>query len=174
MKAIETEYDGYKFRSRLEARWAVVFNAAKIKYQYEPEGFILSDGTKYLPDFYLPEIARRIGKECEENNKGLFVEVKGDLTKEDRNKIELFEQPILVVGDIPKQCNYSNWQDDIFFNYITIDGDNYAPRFMLNKSTNEFELWGYDNIPYEEYDMFAIEDCFDKARKARFEYGERP
>lgn len=27
MKAIETEYNGYKFRSRLEARWAVFFDA---------------------------------------------------------------------------------------------------------------------------------------------------
>lgn len=55
MKAIETEYNGYKFRSRLEARWAVFFDAAGIKYEYEPEGFELEDGTKYLPDFYLPE-----------------------------------------------------------------------------------------------------------------------
>ena len=27
IKAIETEYNGYKFRSRLEARWAVFFDA---------------------------------------------------------------------------------------------------------------------------------------------------
>lgn len=55
IKAIETEYDGYKFRSRLEARWAVFFNAAKIHYDYEPEGYEIGDGEKYLPDFYLPQ-----------------------------------------------------------------------------------------------------------------------
>lgn len=54
IKAIETEYNGYRFRSRLEARWAVFFDAARIAYEYEPEGFELIDGTKYLPDFYLP------------------------------------------------------------------------------------------------------------------------
>lgn len=54
VKPIETEYNGYRFRSRLEARWAVFFDAAGIPYQYEPEGFVLSDGTYYLPDFYLP------------------------------------------------------------------------------------------------------------------------
>lgn len=56
--AIETYYNGYKFRSRLEARWAVFFDSAGIKYQYEPEGFTVDDGYKkyfYLPDFYLPE-----------------------------------------------------------------------------------------------------------------------
>ncbi len=38
IKAIDTVYNGYKFRSRLEARWAVFFDAAGIKYEYEPEG----------------------------------------------------------------------------------------------------------------------------------------
>jgi hypothetical protein len=52
---IETVYNGHKFRSRLEARWAVFFDAAKIRYEYEPEGFINSDGERYLPDFYLPD-----------------------------------------------------------------------------------------------------------------------
>ena len=56
MKAIETIYNGYRFRSRLEARWAVFFDEMGIKYEYEPEGFELSDGTRYLPDFYLPEL----------------------------------------------------------------------------------------------------------------------
>ena len=51
IKAIETEYNGYKFRSRLEARWAVFFDALGIKYEYEPEGFKLPSGQEYLPDF---------------------------------------------------------------------------------------------------------------------------
>lgn len=54
LKAIETVYGGYRFRSRLEARWAVFFDVCEIPYQYEPEGFVLDDGTCYLPDFYLP------------------------------------------------------------------------------------------------------------------------
>lgn len=55
IKAIQTEYKGYKFRSRLEARWAVFFDAAGIKWEYEPQGFECEDGTRYLPDFYLPD-----------------------------------------------------------------------------------------------------------------------
>jgi hypothetical protein len=59
IKPIETVYNGYKFRSRLEARWAVFFDTAGIRYEYEREGFDL--GTRagrarwYLPDFWLPE-----------------------------------------------------------------------------------------------------------------------
>lgn len=54
LKAIETEYKGYLFRSRLEARWAVFFDTLGIEYEYEPEGFELGDGMRYLPDFWLP------------------------------------------------------------------------------------------------------------------------
>lgn len=55
VKAITTYYNGYKFRSRLEARWAVFFDAAGIRYEYEPEGLKLPNGLCYLPDFYLPD-----------------------------------------------------------------------------------------------------------------------
>ncbi|HUH58002.1 MAG TPA: hypothetical protein VL020_05770 [Pseudomonadales bacterium] len=55
IKAIQTQYKGYHFRSRLEARWAVFFDALGISWEYEMEGFELSTGERYLPDFYLPE-----------------------------------------------------------------------------------------------------------------------
>ena len=54
MKAIETVYKGYRFRSRLEARWAVFFDALGIEWEYEIEGFELANGMRYLPDFWLP------------------------------------------------------------------------------------------------------------------------
>ena len=63
IRAIETEYKGYRFRSRLEARWAVCFDELDIPWRYELEGFELGR-YRYLPDFYLPEMA-------------LWVEIKG-------------------------------------------------------------------------------------------------
>lgn len=57
MKAIETKYAGCRFRSRLEARWAVVFDHLRINWQYEAEGFEFDDGTHYLPDFWFPELS---------------------------------------------------------------------------------------------------------------------
>ena len=55
IKPIETEFNGDRFRSKLEAQWAVVFNDLGIRYEYEPDGFELEDGTRYLPDFYFPD-----------------------------------------------------------------------------------------------------------------------
>ncbi len=56
IKAIETKYKGCRFRSRLEARYAVLFDALGIEWHYEPEGFELEHYGRYLPDFYLPQI----------------------------------------------------------------------------------------------------------------------
>lgn len=67
IKAIETSYRGYKFRSRLEARWAVFFDALGIKWDYEPEGFELPGGVRYLPDFFFQGNGHR----------GPWVEIKG-------------------------------------------------------------------------------------------------
>src|SRR6516164_4732245 len=56
IKAIETKYGGYKFRSRLEARWAVAFDEWELPWEYEPEGYNVataSGNVRYLPDFWL-------------------------------------------------------------------------------------------------------------------------
>lgn len=76
LQPIETVYDGYRFRSRLEARWAVFFNTLGIRWEYEKEGYNLS-GMRYLPDFWLPD------QQC-------FVEIKGEEpTREEANKARL-------------------------------------------------------------------------------------
>lgn len=54
--AIETEYKGYRFRSRTEARWAVFFDTLGIRWEYELQGYRVGvRQVKYLPDFYMPE-----------------------------------------------------------------------------------------------------------------------
>lgn len=53
IRAIETEWNGYRFRSRTEARWAVFMDCLSVAYEYEVQGFELG-GTRYLPDFWLP------------------------------------------------------------------------------------------------------------------------
>jgi hypothetical protein len=46
IKSIETRYAGVTFRSRLEAKWAAVFDMLHWKWTYEPDDF---DG--WIPDF---------------------------------------------------------------------------------------------------------------------------
>jgi hypothetical protein len=54
IKAIDTKYANHLFRSRLEARYAVYFDALNVKWVYEHEGFDFG-GERYLPDFYFPK-----------------------------------------------------------------------------------------------------------------------
>ncbi len=70
IKPIQTSYKGHLFRSRLEARWAVFFDALEMEWQYEPEGYELPNGERYLPDFFLR--GGEVGKPY-----GPWLEVKG-------------------------------------------------------------------------------------------------
>lgn len=95
IKAIETEYKGHLMRSRLEARWAVFFDALGINWLYEPQGFELPSGERYLPDFQLPD-------------HDMWVEVKGseELVRDDEAKLaeaahNLEGNGLLMLGPIP-------------------------------------------------------------------------
>jgi len=55
IQAVPSVYGGVEFRSRLEARWAVFFDAIGVEWYYEFEGYKLRSGW-YLPDFYLPSV----------------------------------------------------------------------------------------------------------------------
>jgi hypothetical protein len=90
---IETSYGGCRFRSRLEARWAVFFDHLRIKWEYEPQGYLIN-GRPYLPDFVLPEM-------------NTVVEVKGD---HERLDVELLANALdsknswlfaLILGPVP-------------------------------------------------------------------------
>lgn len=103
IKAIDTEYNGMLFRSRLEARWAVFFDVAGIKYEYEPEGFE-HDGIKYLPDFYLPDM-------------DVYVEVKPDRPGMEEDILKCYKmiywggplKAIIFLGNIPGPCKEGAW-----------------------------------------------------------------
>jgi len=100
---IETEYAGCRFRSRLEARWAVFFDALGIRWSYEDQGYELPSG-RYLPDFRLLDA-----------HPDLWAEVKGvfghkEFIRLARAAIELpgtSEKPtriipkLLILGEIP-------------------------------------------------------------------------
>lgn len=145
VKAIETVYKGYRFRSRLEARWAVFFDAAGIQYRYETEGFKTESGDMYLPDFYLPEYR-------------MYAEVKGD-EEQYRNDlpriIKFLEgenatiKRLIVLGNIPysKESGGIYWfpvmyyhplEDRIVREYKTIIwfDRGYNARFVLDWATN--------------------------------------
>ena len=194
LKAIQTKYKGYLFRSRLEARWAVFFDACGVAWEYEPEGYDLGGGLYYLPDFLLHGV---VGRDAGD----LFVEVKGQMTEIDALKIRRFVElgmpddgtigksrtATLIVGNIP--CGETmreieefvedeayavtghNWPTK--FNFETIDGDYFAAHPGINHQ-GKFELFGDDSSYLCEMNKRATERAYRIARQARFEHGEMP
>lgn len=186
VKAIETEYKGYRFRSRLEARWAVFFDAIGAEWEYEPEGFMLEDGTLYLPDFLLHGVR---GRGVRYNNSGdIYVEIKGVMTDEDLHKIEMFPMPIIVFGRIPdaEWCEgvwsdgkpYAYWRFDFhfhtdnewYYNLEFSEGDNYWTEPKAAKGGGL--VLDYPDDPYDYVDNNLTAKAYEAARKARFEHGE--
>jgi hypothetical protein len=106
IKAIETKYGGYHFRSRLEARWAVFFDALGVEWKYEHEGFDLGDFGYYLPDFWLPDFK-------------WFIEVKGTqqmIYEGEPSPMEKAEKLFIDSGnacifffDIPRHAASQEW-----------------------------------------------------------------
>ena len=178
MKAIETKYNGYRFRSRLEARWAVFFDELGIEYQYEPEGYNLGSIGWYLPDFYLPSLE-------------IYCEAKGpEPTHEEMVKCikiqEGMNQKCVILRDIPNlygKTKFSNlilkfteekWHDykaeTCLFNICEECG--HLGLFSLDYSWREYSFCPICGKA-SEYNG-GIEDAYDKARQARFEHGEHP
>ncbi len=148
LKAIETSYKGYRFRSRKEARFAVFLDALCIKYRYEPEGFDLGNGVYYLPDFWLPDYE-------------LWVEIKGvEPTDDEIVKAALLaqqsKQPAAIFwGD------FSLDEGDTFYCYEDGEGVFYS---FTNKGvwevlTGTRSPWGNE----------LLERANEAARGARFD-----
>jgi hypothetical protein len=160
IRAIETVYRGYRFRSRTEARWAVFFDALGLKWEYEVEGFELPSG-RYLPDFRLhPELPTR----------GVWFEVKGVVpTASEINFLtELTDAQVdttAIIG-IGAPCSSKVMLRTPFCDEHRHQS---APwqRCALLKAILLADL-----LPFEKPSINRIRKAALSARSARFEFGE--
>lgn len=185
---IETVYRGCRFRSRLEARWAVFFDAAGIRWEYEPEGFALSSRA-YLPDFWLPrskafleikprldgllwaeqiaEIKPALMELADKSGHEVFLVVGSPALKEHTDDGMNFDEWPSIVGFAPgkgicsaelRQCQYCG---NVAF--VRLIG---SMRCECRKGEFKDDLYS----PYEWPPRILAAN--KKARAARFEYGE--
>lgn len=147
MKAIDTHYQGHRFRSRLEARWAVTFDKLGVQWQYEIQGYELEHritgepGTfNYLPDFYLPAL-------------GLWVEVKGELDVAGYRRLlnaaaalsapdgGCGDRDVVVLGPI---SNYAIWPPRV------------PVRLHMHKGDLSASPWLPDTSAYDRHDLTGV------------------
>lgn len=179
MKPIQSNYKGYRFRSRLEARWAVFLDALGMTWSYEHEGFELGDGLLYLPDFFVQEW------DC-------WIEIKGakpsdeEFLKCARLAVGSKKLVLLIAGN-PAVTEY----DITLFNSEEPERDGSSGwEFGEGRYCGE-EIWlvsddmgafTLNSVPQERDAKpplsgtwaSSIVYALDKARQARFEHGEAP
>jgi hypothetical protein len=168
IRAIDTRYAGHRFRSRLEARWAVFFDALGITWQYEPQGYELSDGTLYLPDFFLPGFHNR--------ERGIWVEVKpedGHFGKAWRFSKEIGTDMLLAAGLPSTGIFYLVAGREVAQDGSDLDDPdavNFYGRYLPGGShAKEYRLFIQSEV---DMGCPTVQRAAARAASARFEFGE--
>jgi hypothetical protein len=190
--AIETVYKSYRFRSRLEARWAVFFDALGIAWEYEKEGYKLPNGECYLPDFWLPEM--RVHGEnpltwARYNKPGVWVEIKGEeATAQEKQRCEqlsgLTQMPVvLFMKGLPHKSYVENSGYGLLFHPEQEDNIvgwmqcvNHSSHLKIACQYDDRHPW--IDCPFCGAGSFTSDNtpqllaAYAAARSARFEFGE--
>lgn len=182
MKAIETEYKGYKMRSRLEAKWAMVFDLLDLPWHYEPEGFTTDDGN-YLPDFYLDNIGWiEIKPRDFEDDKRHYAFAKG--LNEQQNFFVIRGDPGVEDAPLYEVTMLSPFWDNPFYfcecptcGVIDIQYDGRSARnkhkpdceiLRLRKENKGHPVWGRTDDKVYNFSSPRLTKAFDTARTFRF------
>lgn len=97
-----TVYNGIQFRSKLEAKTAQALDIFGMPWQYEPQGYKLTNGLWYKPDFWLPQAHQ-------------FIECKGEMKEIDSAKIVGLvsdtSRPVIVLSYENAMLCMKYWDD---------------------------------------------------------------
>ncbi|MBN6054558.1 hypothetical protein JYK22_21630, partial [Nonomuraea sp. RK-328] len=189
IKPIETHYKGCRFRSRLEARWALFFDHIGARWDYEPQGFTIN-GRPYLPDFLLVDCGTWVEvKGCEEDLDHKLMRDAALQLPAVKGRGEAGPR-LLLLGSIPEPPNAGDWG---WLGFRPLDvGDGELDVFgdwwgfgQYDKNLRPWALYGTSTAPPADFDddnwltpaldpdESGVPDAYRAARSARFEHGER-
>lgn len=144
VRVIETTYHGVTYRSRLEARWAVFFDALHLHHEYEAEAF--TDGNRsYLPDFHVPSLKTFF--ECKPEYPGL------EEVERARIAGEATEHRVIIVCGPPTapERHHFEYPGLASYDYLEING----PHYLAHPGWDNYYAWcecpdcGVVGIEYE-------------------------
>ncbi len=192
LKAIETQYNGRLFRSRLEARWAVFFDSLGVNYEYEHDGFELAHGDWYLPDFWIPisdfyiEIKPKGYKELDLDGYVDTLIKNAKMVGSQQSEFALRSSFVLFGNPWPEEYELVGYIkgdpiDDaqfvrklIFAECRRCDGLCY---YIVDNEANELGWGNIGNHTCDDHDRWPllegsqIQAAYKAARSARFEHG---
>lgn len=182
MKAIETQFKGYRFRSRTEARWAVFFETMGFRWTYEEEGFELPKTGRYLPDFkiILPSEAVfycEVQSEAEDDHETTEVDKLREFAAES-------DRRVLHLTGIPDHRAYHQFIPGFvagltmaFFQdydpWIRTVDDYWLQSLDMDEKTGRMKWTHTEHGLGKSFGRLYVE-AVAAARGARFEHGEKP
>jgi hypothetical protein len=160
IKAIDTKYKGYRFRSRLEVRWAIYLDSIGIQWVFEPEGYELGNGIRYLPDLWLPELK-------------MFAEVKPEngFNEKAIHKIKLLVLgtgfDCILLDGIPEIRSYKKWGADGFQDVLLFPHPEEKRLYRCAEEMDE------NQIEMDSPEIFAhLKRSVEASLSSRFEFEE--
>ena len=143
IQAIETTYEGIKYRSRNEARWGVFFSCLGLDFEYEPEGYEIIHNNKkirYAPDFLI--------RKQHEFDQNLYVEIKPSankeiiITKDDEAKVFAFgrHEPITTLGSVGDYMNEIGCPSGSNYEYLSPYSKDFNPLCEDHTDANGKEI----------------------------------
>lgn len=177
IKPIETKYAGCRFRSRTEARWCVFWDHLGIRWEYEPQGYVI-DGRPYLPDFWLPELQTwaEVKGSDQDNFEGEHVDLCRGLADSEGH-------PVLLLIGTPEARMYNrikpgqppnSFTAAFFLDYgpqIEV-ADQYWFQLVDNRPSDGALIFTGDDRSIGKALGRGFLDAITAARSARFEHGE--
>jgi hypothetical protein len=187
IKAIETQYKGYRFRSRLEARWAVFFDALDIKWEYEKEGYALKP-YKFSESAWM--------NNYREQMKGADNDLLSTVKELTRKFKEISSQTIFYLPDfwLPEIQSFAEVKPDDWKNMSLIElekamrlvNETKYPLLMCGEFSGCIRAMGPSGV-FESglrVEFLNFHPCMERSKKleeaiiaaksARFEHGEKP
>lgn len=163
-KAQPVIYKGIQFRSKMEARLAVLLDEFNADWEYEP---IQEDG--YTPDFRIKNVEKVLecrGFKCDKSD--LYVEVKYALFKGNARQLENFAEKhhIIIGGRLPLKQSLNNW--DSFVDSFSEIGNTVCK----GENPNEIKYWNWEMIDGSDEQAMLVVMADGNIKLAReLEYG---
>jgi hypothetical protein len=164
-ESVATRYSGTTFRSRLEARYAVFFDAAGIDWQYEPAPPLViprsrrrGDSFLYLADFHLP-------------TRNSYCDVKGFLYQDGLARLLAVTRALrslTVLGHLPSAWE-SRWPCTLILHrkeviaipwnfpqtlYRAVREENITPRLLIEGFPITIPEWAEEPLKEAKYHRF--------------------
>jgi len=152
LQPIPTLYRGAQFRSRAEARWAVLFDGIGLEWEYEKEGFQLPTQW-YLPDFWSGQLSAfgEVKAATEQWDEAALLKAR-ELAAESRRAVLLLSDVSCMEPLVPALCPCG----------VEIDQHNVDLRQSLERG----RIWVDDDLTADLMEWWA--SPAERARHYRF------